>query len=270
MRRSARQPLTPEPDRPALGEHVEQLLLDRRADVVRRSSARAPCPATARRARSSVRHRRQEADAELRGQVAEHPEQPEVRERRRDREVDAGRSAAAARGRGRRSAPPPRRRRRRSGRSARGRASPPRRSRRGRSGAGGSGPCRASRCPCGPRGRRARAAARRRSRRWTLAGWAGTPPIFGSEHAEARIALEEVLDGEVQRPRARVLLLDRLGDHRGVGRQRAGVVGDEQRAAVGRDVLDALDLAAEPQVVEEVVDASGRRSPRRARSGPSR
>src|SRR5438045_1528585 len=31
---------------------------------------------------------------------------------------------------------------------------------------------------------------------------------------------------------ARVLLLDRLGDHRRVGRQGAGVVGDHQRAAL--------------------------------------
>jgi hypothetical protein len=51
-----------------------------------------------------------------------------------------------------------------------------------------------------------------------------------------------------------VLLLDRLEDHRRVGRERAGVVGDEQGAAVGRDVLDPLDLAAEPVVVEELVD----------------
>ena len=51
------------------------------------------------------------------------------------------------------------------------------------------------------------------------------------QHREARIALEEVLDGDVQRPRVRVLLADRLADHRGVGRQRARVVGDEQRAA---------------------------------------
>ena len=56
----------------------------------------------------------------------------------------------------------------------------------------------------------------------------------------------------MQRPRVRVLLLDGLGDHRRVGRQRARVVGDEQRAALGGDVLDALDLAAEPQLVEEV------------------
>ena len=72
------------------------------------------------------------------------------------------------------------------------------------------------------------------------------------QHAEARIALEEVLDGEVERARVRVLLLDRLGDHRRVGRQRAGVVGDQQRAALGRHVLDPLDLAAEPQLVEEL------------------
>ena len=80
----------------------------------------------------------------------------------------------------------------------------------------------------------------------------GDAADLGDQHAEAGIALEEVLDGQVQRPRLRVLFLDRLGDHRRVGRQRAGVVGDQQRAALGRDVLDALDLAAEPQVVVEV------------------
>ena len=74
------------------------------------------------------------------------------------------------------------------------------------------------------------------------------------QHREQRVALEEVLDGQVHGPRARVLLLDRLEDHRRVGRERARVVGDEQRAAVGRDVLDPLDLAAEPVVVEELVD----------------
>ena len=79
----------------------------------------------------------------------------------------------------------------------------------------------------------------------------GDAADLGDEHAEEREALEEVLDGQVQLARARVLLLDRLGDHRRVGRQRAGVVGDEQGAAGGRDVLDPLDLAAEPVVVEE-------------------
>jgi len=69
---------------------------------------------------------------------------------------------------------------------------------------------------------------------------------LGHEHREERIALEEVLDGQPQLAAARVLLLDRLADHRRVGRQRAGVVGDQQGAAVVGHVLDALDLAAEP------------------------
>ena len=34
------------------------------------------------------------------------------------------------------------------------------------------------------------------------------------QHREPRVALEEVLDGEVERPRVGVLLADRLGDHR--------------------------------------------------------
>ena len=76
------------------------------------------------------------------------------------------------------------------------------------------------------------------------------------ELAEERIALEEVLDRQVQRPRAGVLLLDRLGDHRRVGRQRAGVVGDQQRAAEVGHVLDPLDVAAEPVVVEEVPEGA--------------
>ena len=44
------------------------------------------------------------------------------------------------------------------------------------------------------------------------------------QHAEARVTLEEVLDGEVHRTRVGMLLLDRLRDHRGVGGQRPGVV----------------------------------------------
>src|SRR4030088_3596943 len=56
--------------------------------------------------------------------------------------------------------------------------------------------------------------------------------------------------------RAPVLLPDRLRDHHPVGRQRARVVGDKQRGALGRNVLDALDLDAEPVAVEEVVDGA--------------
>jgi hypothetical protein len=77
---------------------------------------------------------------------------------------------------------------------------------------------------------------------------------LGQQHRKEGVALEEVLDGDVHLPRARVLLLDRLGDHRRVGRQGARVVGDEQRAAAVRHVLDALDRHPEPQVVEEVVE----------------
>ncbi len=49
-----------------------------------------------------------------------------------------------------------------------------------------------------------------------------------------------------------MLLLDRLGDHGRIGRQRTRVVGDEQRSPIGRDVLDALDSHAEPVPVEEL------------------
>ena len=96
--------------------------------------------------------------------------------------------------------------------------------------AAGSGPCRASRCPCGPRGRRARAAPRRRAAGGRWRGARGRRRAWPRAW-QARVALEEVLDGQVQRPRSRVLGLDRLGDHRRVGRQRPAVVGDQQRAA---------------------------------------
>ena len=168
----------------------------------------------------------------------------------------------------RRPAAPPRRRRPRPGRSAPGRASRPRRSRRGRSAAAGSGPVELLGALAALGEDEHELAPRRSSRRCTLAGCAGTPPIFGSSMLKPGIALEEVLDREVQRARARVLLLDRLGDHRRVGRQRAGVVGDQQRAAVGRDVLDALDLAAEPQVVEEVVERAVEEPSTRSRAAP--
>src|SRR5262249_22336616 len=72
------------------------------------------------------------------------------------------------------------------------------------------------------------------------------------QHREPGIALEEVLDGDVERARVRGLLLDRLRDHRRVRRQRSGVVRDEQRAAVRGDVLYPLDLGPEPVAVVEV------------------
>ena len=51
---------------------------------------------------------------------------------------------------------------------------------------------------------------------------------------------------------ARVLVADRLHDHRRVRRQRAGVVRHEQRAALGGHVLDPLLLDPEPVAVVEV------------------
>ena len=84
----------------------------------------------------------------------------------------------------------------------------------------------------------------------------GDPADLRDQHREARKALEEVLDGQVQRPWVRVLLADRLGDHRGVRRQRAGVVGDQQRAAFSGNVLDPLDLDPEPVAIEELDQGS--------------
>src|ERR671925_172663 len=73
------------PDRAALGEHVPEALLDLRADVVghglhERLVLVHPLLVE--------RDRIEEADLELGGQVAEHPEDPEVREGGRDREVE--------------------------------------------------------------------------------------------------------------------------------------------------------------------------------------
>ena len=80
----------------------------------------------------------------------------------------------------------------------------------------------------------------------------GDPADLRDQHREPGIALEEVLDRDVERARARVLLADRLRDHRRVRGQGAGVVGDQQRAAVGGHVLDPLDLGPEPVAVEEL------------------
>ena len=85
-----------------------------------------------------------------------------------------------------------------------------------------------------------------------VAGMGGDAADLRQQRREARVALEEVLDGHVERPRVRVLVADRLADDRRVRRQRAGVVGDEQGAALGGDVLDPLDLGPEPVAVEEL------------------
>ena len=64
---------------------------------------------------------------------------------------------------------------------------------------------------------------------------------------------EDVLGQPVDRPVE--LGLDAVHDRRRVGRDRARVVGDEQRAAVGRDLLEALPLDPEPAAVDRVVRA---------------
>src|SRR5215216_4462272 len=80
----------PEPDRPAPREHVPEALLNPRADVVghglhQRLVLVHPLLVE--------RDRIEEADLELGGQVAEHPEDSEVREGGRDREVEQPRQA---------------------------------------------------------------------------------------------------------------------------------------------------------------------------------
>ncbi len=85
-----------------------------------------------------------------------------------------------------------------------------------------------------------------------VGGMGGDAADLRDQHREAGIALEEVFDGDVERSRRRMLFADRPRDHRRVGGQRPGVVGDEQRAALGGDVLDPLDLCAEPVAIEEL------------------
>ena len=78
-------------------EHVDELVLDGGADLVGDGlHERLVLPRLVAEGGVVGRHRGQEAELELGRQVAEHPEQAEVREGRRDREVRAARSAAAA------------------------------------------------------------------------------------------------------------------------------------------------------------------------------
>src|SRR5215217_6561984 len=73
-----------EPDGLTLAKHVPQVLLDPRADVLRDGLDERLVGVQALLVEADGL---EEADLELRGQVAEHPEQAEVRERRREREV---------------------------------------------------------------------------------------------------------------------------------------------------------------------------------------
>ena len=64
------------------------------------------------------------------------------------------------------------------------------------------------------------------------------------QRADDRHLLEDLVGQAVHG--AAELGLDAVHDRRGVGRDGAGVVGHEQRAAVGGDVLEALPLDAVP------------------------
>ena len=235
-----------------------------------RRSARAPCPPTAHRRRRVVRrHRGQEADLELGGQVAQHPEQAEVREGRRDREVQQPGQALQHLD---------------LGEHRRGLLGPDHRdgddrrvgAHRRLNEAAAAEAAQAVAVlvellgPLAALGEHEHELALVVEQAVHVRGVCRDGADLGQQHAEAGIALEEVLDGEIERARVGVLLLDRLGDHRRVGRQRAGVVGDQQRAALGRHVLDPLDLAAEPAACRGTRSACGPRGPRRAPSAPSR
>src|SRR3954470_23960173 len=78
--------LSAKPDRPPLGEHLEQLLLDARADLVG-DGLHEPLVLPGRVAEVVGAQGLQEADLELGGQVAGHAEQAAVREGRRQRHV---------------------------------------------------------------------------------------------------------------------------------------------------------------------------------------
>src|SRR3712207_8245190 len=81
--------LLSKPDGPAAAQHVEQVLLDARADLVRDGLHQAlvvPRP-VAGEAEIVGAHRVEEADGELGGEVAGHAEQTAVGERRRQRDV---------------------------------------------------------------------------------------------------------------------------------------------------------------------------------------
>ena len=84
-----------------------------------------------------------------------------------------------------------------------------------------------------------------------------TPPTRDHSVPTTGSALEDVVGQAVDRPPE--LGLDAVHDHRGVRRDGAGVVGDEQRAALGRDVLEALPLGPEPAFVDRIVQPAGHR-----------
>ena len=145
-------------------------------------------------------------------------------------------------------------------RPARRRASRSRRSRRDRSGAAGS-----ARGTCLPVALRALGEHEHElllvvQQPVRVVGVRGDAAAARPQRADDRHRAEQVLGQAVDRPAE--LGLDAVHDHRRVGRDRARVVRDEQRAALAGDVLEALPLDPEP--------VAGRSGRRRARASARR
>ena len=79
----------------------------------------------------------------------------------------------------------------------------------------------------------------------------GARPQRADDRQRAEQVVGEPVDGPAE------LGLDAVHDHRRVRRDRTAVVGDEERAALPGQVLEALPLDAEPVAVDRVVQAPG-------------
>ena len=88
-----------------------------------------------------------------------------------------------------------------------------------------------------------------------MSGWASTPPTRDHIVPTTGQPLEHLVGQAVHG--SAELLLDAVHDRRGVGRDGAGVVGHEQRAALGGDLVEALPLDPVPAPVERAVDPAG-------------
>ena len=88
-----------------------------------------------------------------------------------------------------------------------------------------------------------------------MSGWASTPPARDHSVPTTGIVLKISSARPYTGPAE--LLLDAVHDRRGVGRDGAGVVRHEQRAAVGGDLLQPLPLHAVPAAVHRAVDLAG-------------
>ena len=78
------------------------------------------------------------------------------------------------------------------------------------------------------------------------------------QRAEDGQGAEQVLGHAVHRPAQ--FCLDAVHDRGGVGRNRAGVIGHEERAALGGQMFEALPLGAKPVAVHRVVEPARQRT----------